>query len=51
MKDLSGIAILRRLFVALCAFVLFLAAIAQAEQRPTMTSHVPEAVSGGVRCV
>jgi subtilase family serine protease len=48
MKDLSGIAILRRLFVALCAFVLFLAAIAQAEQRPTMTSHVPEAVSGGV---
>ena len=37
------------LAAALCAFTLvFLAATAQAEQRPTMTSHVPDAVASGV---
>ena len=42
-------ATLQRLAAALCASaLLFVAATAQAEQRPTMTSHVPEAVSSGV---
>jgi subtilase family serine protease len=37
------------LAAALCACTLFfLAAAVQAEQRPTMTSHVPETVSSGV---
>ena len=40
-----------RRVVALCASILLtfiLAAAAQAEQRPVMTSHVPDAVSSGV---
>jgi subtilase family serine protease len=38
----------QRLAATLCAFALFLAAAAaQAEPRPAMTSHVPEAVSSG----
>jgi subtilase family serine protease len=41
--------ILQRLAAVLCASTLFfVVATAQAEQRPTMTSHVPEAVSTGV---
>jgi len=48
MKTIPGI-ILQRLAAVLCAFTLFfMAATAQAEQRPTMTSHVPAAVSSGV---
>jgi subtilase family serine protease len=46
MKNLSAVATLQRLAAVLCALTLFFfAAAAQAEQRPTMTSHVPEAVS------
>src|ERR1017187_9736196 len=42
-------ATLQRLAAALCASALFfVAATALAEQRPTMTSHVPEAVSSGI---
>jgi hypothetical protein len=47
MEDFS-VAILQRLVAIFCAFTLFFAAAtAQAEQRPTMTAHVPEAVSSG----
>jgi subtilase family serine protease len=46
MKELS--ALLRRLGPVLCASALLLAAAtAWAEQRPTITNHVPEAVSSG----
>jgi subtilase family serine protease len=43
-------AVLQRLATALCASALLLVLVvaAQAEQRPTMTTHVPEAVSTGV---
>jgi subtilase family serine protease len=34
--------------VAACAFTILFAAAAQAGQRPTLTTHVPEAVSSGV---
>jgi subtilase family serine protease len=48
MKKIS-VATLQRLVAVLCASTLFLvAAAAQAEQRPTMTSHVPEAVASGL---
>jgi subtilase family serine protease len=48
MKTIPG-TILQRLAAVLCASTLFLVvATAQAEQRPAMTSHVPEAVSSGV---
>ena len=40
---------LQRLAAVLCASILcFLATTVQAEQRPAMTSHVPEAVASGV---
>lgn len=48
MKKVSPITILRWFTVALCCSAFFLAAAVQAEQRPTMTSHVPEAVVSGV---
>ena len=35
-------------FYELTGILLFFAAAAQAEQHPTMTSHVPEAVASGV---
>jgi subtilase family serine protease len=38
----------QRLAASSCASVLLFAATAQAEQRPTMTTHVPEAVSTGL---
>lgn len=42
-------ATLQRLAAALCASaLLFGASTAQADQRPTLTSHVPEAVSSGI---
>lgn len=45
----TSISTLQRLVAVLCASTLFLAAATvQAEQRPTMTSHVPEAVSSGL---
>jgi len=48
MKKIS-VATLQQLAAVLCASALFFAAdTAQAEQRPTMTSHVPAAVSSGV---
>jgi|HubBroStandDraft_6_1064221.scaffolds.fasta_scaffold00045_72 subtilase family serine protease len=49
MKKLSAVLTLRRLATALCASsLLFFVATAQAEPRPTMTTHVPQAVSSGV---
>jgi subtilase family serine protease len=49
MKKLSAAGARQGLAAALCASTLFFAAAtAQAEPRPTMTSHVPEAVSSGV---
>ena len=39
---------LRWIAVALCGSALFFAAAAQAEQRPTLTTHVPDAVARGV---
>jgi subtilase family serine protease len=47
MKKISA-ATLQRLFALLCATILFLTVAAQAEQRPTLTTHVPEAVSSGL---
>jgi subtilase family serine protease len=47
MQKISAVA-LPRLAGALCAFILFCAAMAQAEQRPALTAHVPTAVSSGV---
>ena len=47
MKTIS--ATLQRLAAVSCASALFFVAVtAKAEQRPTLTSHVPEAVSSGV---
>jgi len=46
MQKISGVA-LPRLAAVLCAFILFFAAMAQAQQR-IQTTHVPEAVSTGV---
>src|ERR1700677_3074146 len=37
----------RRLAAVLCASTLFVAATARAQPRPTLTTHVPEAVSSG----
>jgi subtilase family serine protease len=49
MKAISAPAALQRLAAATCAAsLLFIAAAAQAEQRPTLTSHVPQEVSSGV---
>jgi subtilase family serine protease len=48
MNKVSTISDPRWIAVALCSSALFLAAAAHAEQRPTMTSHVPEAVASGV---
>lgn len=49
MKKMSGIVTLQRLAAVLSASALiFATATAQAEQRPTLTSHVPTAVSSGV---
>jgi subtilase family serine protease len=49
MKMISGVATTQRLAAALCASMLFFAAAtAQAERRPTMTTHVPQAVSSGI---
>jgi subtilase family serine protease len=49
MNKLSAIPALQRLSVTLCTSILiFVAATAQAEQRPTLTTHVPAAVSSGV---
>jgi subtilase family serine protease len=45
MNNNSAAALLNRITVTLCGGLLFFAATAQAEQRPLMTSHVPEAVS------
>src|ERR1700686_600264 len=45
MNKLSTISAPRWIAVALWSSALFLAGAAQAEQRPTMTSHVPEAVA------
>jgi subtilase family serine protease len=48
MKKMSEIATLRGLAVGLCASTfLFIAAAAQAEQRLTLTTHVPAAVANG----
>jgi subtilase family serine protease len=47
MQKISAVA-LRWLAAVLCAFILFFAAMAQAEQRPTLTTHIPQAVSTGV---
>jgi subtilase family serine protease len=47
MRAISAAVALQRLAVAMCAASLFFVA-AQAEQRPTLTSHVPAAVSSGV---
>lgn len=47
MKKIS-VATLQRLAPALCASIFFFSSSAQAEQRPTMTAHVPDAVSSGV---
>jgi flagellar basal body-associated protein FliL len=48
MKKIS-VATLQRLAAVLCASALFFAqSQPKAEQRPTLTSHVPEAVSSGV---
>ncbi len=45
----SRVVVLQRLAAALCAStLLFATATARAEQRPTMTSHVPEAVANGL---
>lgn len=46
MQKISGVALPRRAAV-LCGFILFFAAMAQAQQR-IQTTHVPEAVSTGV---
>lgn len=46
MQRTSAVA-LPRLAAVLCVFILFFAAVAQAE-RPTLTTHVPAAVSSGV---
>ena len=49
MNTISAIPTWQRLAAALCASMLFFAAIpARAEQRPALTSHVPEAVATGV---
>jgi subtilase family serine protease len=49
MKMIAGVATSRRLTAALYASMLFFAAAtAKAEQRPTLTTHVPKAVSSGV---
>lgn len=49
MKDLFAVLPLQRLAESLCASTLLLAAVfSQAEQRPTMTTHVPATVSSGV---
>jgi subtilase family serine protease len=47
MKKIS-VATLQRLAAVLCALTLFFAVAANAEQRPTLTTHVPDAVSSGV---
>src|SRR5271156_3641640 len=48
MKKISAVT-LQQLAAGLCTSALFFAAAtAQAEQRPTMTSHVPIAVASGV---
>jgi subtilase family serine protease len=47
--NILAIPTFQRLATSSCAsLLLFVAAIAQAEQRPTMTTHVPEAVSSGL---
>jgi subtilase family serine protease len=49
MNKLSVMPTFQRLAVTSCASILlFVGAIAQAEQRPPMTTHVPEAVSTGL---
>jgi subtilase family serine protease len=49
MNEISAVTTLQRLAAVLCASTLFfVAASAQAEQRPAMTGHVPEAVASGV---
>jgi subtilase family serine protease len=48
MNNQSTVALLQRVAVTLFGSVLFFAAAAQAEQRPALTTHVPEAVSTGV---
>jgi subtilase family serine protease len=49
MENISTSSVLKHLAAALCASTLFFAAaVAQAEQRPTMTTHVPQAVSSGI---
>jgi subtilase family serine protease len=49
MEKISAVANFKQLAAALCASTLFFAAAAaQAEQRPTMTTHVPQAVSSGI---
>src|SRR5208282_2454050 len=49
MNKLSAASISRRFAALIVAFSFFFAGIAaQAEPRPTMTSHVPVAVSGGI---
>jgi subtilase family serine protease len=39
---------LRRFAVLMCAHALFFAGVTVAQERPTMTTHVPDAVSSGV---
>jgi subtilase family serine protease len=49
MEKISAFANLKQLAAAFCASTLFFAAaVAQAEQRPTMTTHVPQAVTSGM---
>ena len=48
MKKTSGTTSQQLVAVFFVSAFFFVIAAAQAEQRPTMTSHVPEAVSGGV---
>lgn len=48
MNKVTAIAAPRWVVAALCGSALFFVGAAQAEQRPLITSHVPEAVSTGV---
>jgi subtilase family serine protease len=48
MNKASTLAVPRWIALTLCASVFFFIAAAQAEQRPSLTTHVPDAVSSGV---